>query len=994
MGGGQPEHAVQPAYVYNQIKVGDCMSGAYISHAFSLLQTQGCSTWATMPYNSGHCNATPSIDAREEAYDYRISSARRVSPQDLEGARAQLAAGLPLVIGARIYTNFYYLRGDAVYDEIEGAWQGNHAMCVVGYDDDTQSFKLINSWGRGWGDQGYCRISYDVFKQITFEAYVSQDIVEQRYTLDVATSGQGSVSVDPEADQYYRGETVQLTAVPVDGWGFVRWEGDAAGWTNPTTITMASDKYVTAVFEPDMQILSIQVSGGGTTDPEPGEHAYRLGETVVVAAEPGEGCEDWSFSRWSGDQTGPGDFVVVTMDGDKHLTAEFTAGNHTPVAHEQTVSGDTGSPVDITLSGADEEGSSLTYQVVDQPDSGYLELDDLPNVRYVPNGRFLGIDRFTFRVSDGCTQSEPAEVEVVVGGTIQYRVTVELVGDGYVEPFSGEYTFDAGEEVTLTATALGDSVFGRWEGDVEDTEPSVTFTVHDDMDIVAVFGLPLTVSVTPDDAGEVELNPPGGVYGAGTSVTLTALPSLGYEFTAWSGDLEATTETVTVTVDAPMTIEAEFGDSPPSISLLALRTRVPWVVQFDMRIRDAAGRAVVDGVSADDFLVYEDGELLDYSETNQFITPGPALPLKVMLVLDYTNSMKQASALDDMIRAAEDFVEAETDTGESIFTATHWMGVVEFHDRTNQGAGYDEVIALTRMDNTGKGRVIDAIPCEDCREHGLTRVWDAVDLAIDKIALSDSQSGEARAVVFLTDGEDTTSLISPANLLAKAQQHDVMLYPIGFGNVAENEETLETLATETGGFYSPAQSAASLRSIFAQIARDLNGQWNLTYITQRNEGTVYVDVVFERDGQTSFVFGFDAGLVAGDVHTGYVEVLERSYDIDSDTTNFLLKAEYMPRNIGYFRFLFDHAGATFTLQNEGGLASGWAATRLGDGDYELQGPDLQYGAFGNIGIVTVPGNVAKLRIRHDNDNADYRDLYQRYGVTKQIEFEGTLWEPF
>ena len=995
-GWGTASHATQysPAYVYNQIKVSDCNSGAYISHAFRLLEEQGCSTWATMPYNSSRCDESPSIEAREEAYDYRISFARRVSPQDITELRAQLAAGQPIVIGARIYTNFFYLRGDSIYDEIEGAWQGNHAMCIVGYDDATETFELINSWGRGWGEQGYARITYDVFKQITFEAYVSQDIVEQRYALDVTASGEGLVEIDPTGGEYYQGETVQLSAQPADGWGFVRWEGGAAGWSNPTTITMNSDKYVTAVFEPDVQTLSIQVSGGGTTDPAPGQHAYRLNESVVVTATAGDGCENWSFSGWSGDATGSSDDVVMVMDAPKAITAEFVAQNRSPVATEQTVGGDANVPFEITLAGTDDDGDALTYQIVGQPEHGTLDISELPVLRFIPEDGYVGRDLFTFRVSDGCTQSEEAEVDVFIGATIQYTVTVELVGSGYVDPFAGEWTYDAGEEVTLTASPLEGWRFSRWEGDVESEETAVAFTVDSDMDITAVFGVPLEIAVSPEDSGTVELDPPGGVYEENTWVTLTAEPDEAYGFLGWGGDLEGTDRIVSVKVEAPMSVTATFGDSPPTISILEQRTRVPWVVQFDMRIRNAAGRAVVDGVSRDDFRIYEDGDLLDYTETNQFVTPGTALPLKVMLVLDYTNSMKQAAAIDDMIAAARDFVMAESDAGDPVFTGTHSVGVVEFHDRTNEGTGFDEVVPLTRADAAGKGQIIGAIPCEDCREHGLTRVWDAVNLAIDSIKLSDSQSGEARAVVFLTDGADTTSVVTPEDLLATAQEHNVMLYPIGFGNVTDHEGKLQELASETSGMYSPAQNAASLEAVFADIARDLNGQWNLTYITQRNESAVQVVVEFEHDGEASFAWGFDAGLVAGDVHTGYVNVLERTYDSGSNATSFLLKAEYMPRNIPYFHFQFGDAGTTFALQSEGGITSDWAVTRLADSDYELAGADLQYGAFGNIGVVTVQGNVAKLKIKHVDDNAAYRDLFNQYGVTKKIEFEGTLWETY
>ena len=37
---------------------------------------------------------------------------------------------------------------------------GGHAIVAVGYDDQTQRFKFRNSWGTGWGDQGYGYVPY------------------------------------------------------------------------------------------------------------------------------------------------------------------------------------------------------------------------------------------------------------------------------------------------------------------------------------------------------------------------------------------------------------------------------------------------------------------------------------------------------------------------------------------------------------------------------------------------------------------------------------------------------------------------------------------------------------------------------------------------------------------------------------------------------------------------------------------------------------------
>ncbi len=65
----------------------------------------------------------------------------------------------------------------------------------------------------------------------------------------------------------------------------------------------------------------------------------------------------------------------------------------------------------------------------------------------------------------------------------------------------------------------------------------------------------LTLNATD---GTVTPNPAGGTYDDGTSVTLTATPDSGYEFTGWSGDASGTTNPLTITMDADKTVTAIF----------------------------------------------------------------------------------------------------------------------------------------------------------------------------------------------------------------------------------------------------------------------------------------------------------------------------------------------------------------------------------------------------------------------------------------------------
>jgi hypothetical protein len=48
-------------------------------------------------------------------------------------------------------------------------------MLVVGYDNARSAFKLLNSWGRDWSDDGFGWLSYDLFPKVVREAFVSKD---------------------------------------------------------------------------------------------------------------------------------------------------------------------------------------------------------------------------------------------------------------------------------------------------------------------------------------------------------------------------------------------------------------------------------------------------------------------------------------------------------------------------------------------------------------------------------------------------------------------------------------------------------------------------------------------------------------------------------------------------------------------------------------------------------------------------------------------------
>ena len=434
-------------------------------------------------------------------------------------------------------------------------------------------------------------------------------------------------------------------------------------------------------------------------------------------------------------------------------------------------------------------------------------------------------------------------------------------------------------------------------------------------------------------------------------------------------------------------LEGVCAPPGPSIEVLQETPRTPYVVRLDMRLKDADDEVIAAGVTSDNFRVYENDVAIDLTETNQFVTAAPNLPLRVILVLDYTRSMQEADAIDAMIEAAQNFITA------AHFTATHEIGVIEFHDRGDEDDGFSTVAPLTVADATGRLALAAALPAPESLESGLSRVWDAVDLAVTTLTAEEAQIGEFRAIVFLTDGRDTTSEADVDSITTAAVDGGIRLYPIGFGDVADTAETLAALASDTSGRYFSASAASSLSDVFMQIALDLRGQWNLTYITTRNTGLVDLRVAFDWNGQTAtYTTSFDANQIAGDVNTGLISVLDRAYDPSSDYTSFLMKAEYMPRGINALNFNFAHSDAVFLPQGDGGLIDPdlWKTTSAGEGVYFLTaGSPLEFGAFGNIGVALIPGDVPALQVTHNDA------IYASFVQPKSIAFEGDLWaEPY
>jgi hypothetical protein len=167
------KHIPSPAYIYNSIPhlqgPDQCGNGSKISDALKLLR-RGAGSIAEFPYSDKSC-PRPSNLERSRATDFRIEDAFVFNPSRVDQIKGQLAHGHPVIIGLQTTREFLRLRGNEIYRS-SGRMLNNHAVTVVGYDERLQAFKLINSWGKHWGDDGFGWMDYDTLRQEARMAYV------------------------------------------------------------------------------------------------------------------------------------------------------------------------------------------------------------------------------------------------------------------------------------------------------------------------------------------------------------------------------------------------------------------------------------------------------------------------------------------------------------------------------------------------------------------------------------------------------------------------------------------------------------------------------------------------------------------------------------------------------------------------------------------------------------------------------------------------------
>ncbi len=158
---------------------------------------------------------------------------------------------------------------------------------------------------------------------ICYNTPSEEDITTEYFKLTTVSSGNGTIETLPQTSYFENGAHVTINAVADAGWRFDRWENDLSSTSISESITMDSDKNITAVFQQEEYTLTINTQGNGSISLNPENGIYSSGTEVTISASADSG---WIFDRWEGDLESFNNAENITMDSNKNLTAIFIEG--------------------------------------------------------------------------------------------------------------------------------------------------------------------------------------------------------------------------------------------------------------------------------------------------------------------------------------------------------------------------------------------------------------------------------------------------------------------------------------------------------------------------------------------------------------------------------------------------------------------------------------------------------------------------------------------
>ena len=269
------------------------------------------------------------------------------------------------------------------------------------------------------------------------------------------------------------------------------------------------------------------------------------------------------------------------------------------------------------------------------------------------------------------------------------------------------------------------------------------------------------------------------------------------------------------------------------------------VINLNVSVTDARGRYITD-LTKNDFAVFEDGVRQELSIFNH-----EDIPISLVLMIDTSASMDEK--LPTARAAAIRFV--------GTLRPQDNAQVMQFNDRTTI---LQDFVADHGALDSAIGRTEAAGP---------TALHNALYVALKELEKQKTQALRRRAIVLLSDGEDTASLVSDDQVLDLARKTEINIYAISLRprrmqdrnavKFSQAAHLLTALTQDTGGQVHFPNSLSELDAVYDRIAEELRTQYSLGYVSNngRRDGKwrrIVVRIPAREDIQVRHKLGYFA----------------------------------------------------------------------------------------------------------------------------------------